>query len=132
MTTFPNSPKLLKDGIMLIDPGTSAVLRIIALQYNPDTLTRSFQVQGVGDGGDRSEALRLKGPPVETIKLEAEIDAADQLNFPEQKTWPILFLLALESIVYPSVGRCNPTAVCRWILRAYRAEGHNMTTLKIT
>ncbi len=27
---------------------------------------------------DRSEALRLKGPPVETIKLEAEIDATDR------------------------------------------------------
>jgi hypothetical protein len=49
------------------------VRRIITLQYNPDTLTRSLQVQGVGsEGGARSEALRLKGPAVETIKLDAE------------------------------------------------------------
>ena len=41
-------------------------------------------MQGVGEGGDRSEALRLKGPPVETIKLDAEIDATDQLEFPDQ------------------------------------------------
>ena len=34
--------------------------------------------------GDRSEALRFKGPAVETIKLEAEIDATDQLEFPDQ------------------------------------------------
>ena len=55
------------------------------LQYNPDTLTRTLQVQAVGrDGGDRSEALRLKGPPVETIKLEAEIDATDQLELPDE------------------------------------------------
>ena len=81
MTTFPNSPRLLKGGIVLIDPDTSAVQRIIVLQYNPDTLTRTLQVKGVGaEGGDRSEALRLKGPPVETIKLEAEIDATDQLK----------------------------------------------------
>lgn len=107
MTTYPNSPKLLKGGIVLINPSTSAVLRIIALQYNPDTLTRSLQVQGVGgEGGDRSEALRLKGPPVETIKLEAEIDAADQLEFPEQhenvvKSGLHTQLAALETIVYP-------------------------------
>ena len=76
MSSFPGSPRLLKGGIVLIDPDTSAVQRIIALQYNPDTLTRTLQVQGAGaESGDRLEALRLKGPPVETIKLDAEIDA---------------------------------------------------------
>ncbi len=84
MTTFPNSPRLLKGGIVLIDPDTSAVLRIIALQYNPDTLSRTLQPQAIKEGGDRSEALRLTGPPVETIKVDAEIDATDQLEFPDQ------------------------------------------------
>ena len=56
-----------------------AVQRMIALQYNPDTLTRSFQVKGIGaEGGDRSEALRLKGPAVESFKLEAEMDATER------------------------------------------------------
>ena len=42
MTSFPNSPKLLKGGIVLIDPDdTSKVLRIITLQYNSDTLSRT-------------------------------------------------------------------------------------------
>lgn len=45
MTSFPNSPKLLKGGIVLIDPVTSQPQRIIALQYNPDTLSRTLQVQ---------------------------------------------------------------------------------------
>jgi hypothetical protein len=45
MTSFPNSPKPLKGGIVLIDPNTWVVQRIIALQYNPDTL----QVQVVSD-----------------------------------------------------------------------------------
>jgi hypothetical protein len=44
------------------------VQRIIALQYNPDTLSRTLQVQGVGESGDRAEAMRLKGPAVESIK----------------------------------------------------------------
>jgi hypothetical protein len=108
MTSFPGSPRLLKGGIVLIDPGTSIVQRVIVLQYNPDTLSRTLQVQGVGaESGDRLEALRLKGPPVETIKLDAEIDATDQLEFPNQNTTTAelgIFpqLAALETIVYPS------------------------------
>jgi hypothetical protein len=102
------SPKLLKGGIVLVDPAAGTVLRIIALQYNPETLTRSLQVQGGGggEGGDRSEALRLKGPPAETIKLEAVLDAADHLEFPEQHQNVVesglhTQLAALETIVYP-------------------------------
>ena len=108
MSTFPNSPKLLKGGIVLVDPETVAVRRIISLQYNPDTLTRSLQIQGVNaEGGDRSEILRLKGPPVETIKLDAEIDATDQLEFPDQNANAVEVgihpqLAALEAIVYPT------------------------------
>ena len=109
MSTFPNSPRLLKGGIVLVDPETAAVRRIISLQYNPDTLTRSLQIQGVNaeGGGDRSEVLRLKGPPVETIKLDAEIDATDQLEFPDQNANAVEVgihpqLAALEAIVYPT------------------------------
>lgn len=106
MTTFPGSPRLLKGGIVLIDLDTSAVQRVITLQYNPDTLTRTLQVQGVGgEGGDRSEALRLTGPPVETIKLDAEIDAIDQLESADPTTGRLGIqpeLAALETIVYPA------------------------------
>jgi hypothetical protein len=106
MSTFPNSPRLLKGGIVLIDPTTSAVRRIIALQYNPDTVTRTLQVRGVGgDGGDRSEALRLKGPPVETIKVDAEIDATDQLEIADGTATQVGLhpqLAVLELIVYPT------------------------------
>jgi hypothetical protein len=109
MTTFPNSPKLLKGGLVLIDPGTAMVQRIVALQYNPDSLSRSFQIKGVGaEGGDRSEALRLKGPPVETIKVEAELDATDQLEFAEAQATSVGIhpqLAALEMIVYPTSGQ---------------------------
>ena len=107
MTTFPNSPRLLKGGVALLDPDSGVVQRIIILQYNPDTLTRSLQIKTPGEGGDRSEALRLTGPPVETIKLDAEIDATDQLEFPDQNPDAGQLgihpqLAALETIVYPS------------------------------
>jgi len=106
VTTFPNSPKLLKGGIVLIDPITSAVRRIIALQYNPDTVTRTLQAKGMAaEGGDRSEALRLKGPPTETIKVDAEIDAIDQLEIADGTATQVGLhpqLAVLELIVYPT------------------------------
>ena len=107
MTTFPSSPRLLKGGIVLIDPDSSAVRRIVVLQYNPDTLSRTLQPQTVKENGDRSEAMRLTGPPVETIRLDAEIDATDQLEFPDQNSATVEFgiqpqLAALETIVYPA------------------------------
>jgi hypothetical protein len=105
MTTF--SPRLLKGGIVQVDPIAGKVLRVIALQYNPDSISRSLQVQASGgDGGDRSQALRLKGAAVETIKLEAEIDATDRLENPDQNADAVSLgihpqLAALESLVQP-------------------------------
>ncbi|HJR75343.1 MAG TPA: hypothetical protein VJ805_00145 [Nitrospiraceae bacterium] len=109
MSTFPNSPRLLKGGLVLIDPETAMVQRIIALQYNPDSLSRTLQIKGVGaESGDRSEVLRLKGPPVETIKVEAEIDGTDQLEFADAVATTVGIhpqLAALETIVYPTSGQ---------------------------
>ncbi len=108
MTTFPNSPKLLKSGLVLIDPVSAHVQRIISLQYNPDSLTRTLQVQGVGgEESNRSEAMRFKGPAVETFKFDAEIDAADQLEFPDQHRAVVENgiqpqLAVLESLVHPT------------------------------
>lgn len=111
MADFPGSPRLQKGGIALLDPTTGAVLSVIALQYNPDTVTRSLQPQAYGaESGDRSEALRLKGPPVETIKLEAELDATDRLGEPDQNPETVRLglhreIAALEVLVYPSSER---------------------------
>ena len=108
MSTFPGSPRLLKGGIVLLDSTSGAVQRIITLQYNPDTLTRSLQVQADDQASkNRSQALRLIGPPVETFKLDAEIDATDQLEFPDQNPTAVQAgiypqLAALETIIYPS------------------------------
>ena len=49
MSTFPNSPRLLKGGLVLIDMQTQQPMRTIVLQYNPDSLSRTLQVQAVGE-----------------------------------------------------------------------------------
>lgn len=112
MSTFPRAPNILKSGLVLIDPGTSSVKKIIVFQYSPDTLSRTLQVQAITEGGDRSEALRLKAPPVETIKLDAEIDVTDQLEFPDKaenrdaaRLGLHPYLSALETIIYPTSGQ---------------------------
>jgi hypothetical protein len=109
MSAFPGSPRILKAGIVLLDPDSFAVLPngIILMQYNPDTLTRTLKIKGIQEGADRSEALRLTGPPTETIKLEAEIDATDQLENPQQNPNTVQYgiapqLAALETMVYPT------------------------------
>ena len=115
MSSFPRSPKLLKGGIVLMDAASGVVRQVVALQYNPDTVTRTLQVQGAGaEEGDRSEALRLKGPPVETIKLEAEIDAADALERAGQNPLAAAHgiypqLAALEAMVYPASAGLEQT-----------------------
>lgn len=105
MSTFPGSPRLLKGGIALVNPQSARVERIITLQYNPDTLSRTLQPGNVPEGNYNPEALRLNSPPVETYKLEAEIDATDLLEVGDTDTvemgiQPILS--ALETILYPS------------------------------
>lgn len=106
-STFPRSPRLARAGLVVLDALTGAVQRIITLQYNPDSVTRSLQAKGAGgETNDPGEALRLAGPPTETISLEAELDVTDQLEHPEDnRTEAALGLLPrlaiLEGLLYP-------------------------------
>jgi hypothetical protein len=110
MSSSPISPRLVKGGIVTMDPDTTALKSVIALQYNPDTLTRTLQIQAVqgAQDGTRVDALRLRGPAVETIKIEVELDATDQLEFPKQNPIAVQFglqpqLAQLEMLVNPTV-----------------------------
>ncbi len=111
MSGFSNAPRLVAGGLVTVDPKTAQIQRVIALQYNPETITRSMQVQGAGaEGGDRLDALRLKGTPIETIKVEAELDAVDQLERPAENAEAVELglhpiLAAIETLVYPSADR---------------------------
>lgn len=105
------SPRLIKGALVVLDAASGAVKRTITLQYNPDSLKRSYQVQGAGGdgGGERAQPFRLKGPAIETITLEADIDATDSLEHPEQNANSVQYgiapeLAALESLVNPTVA----------------------------
>jgi hypothetical protein len=105
MSDFPRSARVLRGGLVLVDPVTAAVQRIIAFEINPDSMTRSLQIRGASaEGGDQLEALRLKGPAAETLKLEIELDADDALAVGSP--------LAVEAGLHPQLAAleslCNP------------------------
>lgn len=114
--TGPFSPRLLRCGLVVADGDTGAVQRVITLQYNPDTLTRAFQLRAGGaEGGARAEVLRLTGPPVQTVTLEVELDATDQLEAPRENPDAVELglaaqLAAIETLVYPSVASIQDAA----------------------
>lgn len=111
MSVHPGTPQVMRGGFVFVAPDSGRVLRVVPFQYNPDTLTRTLQPQGVGaEAGDRLEALRLKGPPQESLKFDAEFDAADQLDRPDAHPtvaqnglYPVL--AALESSILPASGQ---------------------------
>ena len=112
------SPRLLKGAIVSVDPNVGTPLGTIAFQYNPDEVTRSLKPQSVGDEPDRTEILRLKGPPIETIKCTVEIDATDQLASGDANalTYGIQpQLAALELLVYPTSAELNTNETLSYI-----------------
>lgn len=53
MTTFPNSPRLLKAGIVPTNPDTSAIVSIIAVHHNFRSRTRATP-QGVVTASEKT------------------------------------------------------------------------------
>ena len=99
------SPRLQKGAIISLDPTLGIQQGSISLQYNPDSITRSLKPQTVGDQPDRTEVLRLTGPPIETISCTVEIDATDQLAAGDSNAMSFGIqpqLAALELLIYPS------------------------------
>jgi hypothetical protein len=102
---YEDLPRPIRSGIVLVDPRLGIPLRVIVMQFNPDTLSRTLTPQTTtGESGDRSEALRLTGPAVETWQFEADIDATDQFDRPTPAgIQPQLALL--ELLIHPPVTR---------------------------
>jgi len=103
MTSFPGSPRLFKGAIIGLDP-FNPLASVVVFQYNPETLTRSLVAQTTGGDADRGEALRLKGPPKETVTVKIDIDATDQLEQAQvlattMGIYPVL--ASLEMLIYP-------------------------------
>ncbi len=106
MPASPISPRLIKGAIVGFDIA-NPLASIAIFQYNPDTLTRTLQAQtSGGESGNRSEPQRLKGPPTESIRLDVEIDATDQLETGNGLTTAVGIypqLAALEMLLYPKM-----------------------------
>lgn len=107
MSSFPGSPQVLKGAIIGMDL-FNPLASIIIFQYNPDTMTRTLTAQTTSsESADKGEALRLKGPPRETIKVDIEIDAADQLETADAIATTIGLhptLASLEMLLYPKAA----------------------------
>jgi hypothetical protein len=101
---FPGAPRTLK-GALVAANATGPQAGVIIFQYNPDQMTRTLQPQMAGgESAGRGEVLRLKGAPIETIKVDVEIDATDQLEAADKNaltTGIYPQLSALETLVYP-------------------------------
>lgn len=103
MAVLSSTPNLVHCAIVSIDP-YNPVASTTVLQYNPSELTRSLKPQTNATDENRSEPMRLKGPPIEMIQFKAEIDATDQLNNGNSlaKNYGIYpQLSALEMMIYP-------------------------------
>jgi hypothetical protein len=93
-----------------MDAEGKTILQTVVFQYNPDSLTRSLTPRAAkAEAGDRLEALRLIGPPVETIKLEIELEATDRLEYPDRNPETVRSgitpeLADLETIIAPATG----------------------------
>jgi hypothetical protein len=103
MTNFPGSPKVLKGAVVGIDI-FNPVASVAIFQYNPAEISRSVEPQYSEAGASRAEALRLQGPPRETISADITLDLTDQME--AGKSGPLGGgiagqLAALEMLVYP-------------------------------
>jgi hypothetical protein len=110
-TGYPRSGHAVRGGLVRIDGRRRTVLDVVCFQFNPDSVTRTLQTRTMtGEPGDRLETTRLTGPPHETIKLDAELDAADALAAPTSANGDVVarngllpVLACLERIITPPV-----------------------------
>jgi len=108
---FPRSPKLLKGALVVFSQKLGPPPTVIVFQYNPEQLSRSLTPRAAPPdpssvGGAREDSFRVLGPPVETINLSIVLNAADQLEQPEQNPEVAAnglhpALAALELLLYP-------------------------------
>jgi hypothetical protein len=106
MGQSPISPRLLKGAIIGLDL-FNPLASLVIFQYNPEFVRRTITPNTSGGPSGQSaqvDALRLTGPPTESISADIEIDATDQLetaSFPETVMGIHPVLASLEMLVYP-------------------------------
>ena len=104
MASFLNSPRLIKGALVQGDP-LHLWRKVVVFQYNPERITRSLKVPSVEREASQNQAPRLTAPPEETIQIEVELDATDQMELVEGIPVPANIhpmLATLELLVYPT------------------------------
>jgi hypothetical protein len=99
VTTHAGGPRLIKGALI-------SGAQVIPFQYNPETLKRTLAANAPATGGTGNtlDALRLNGPPAETIEVELQLDAADALAAADPTAMAMgvsPMLSALELLLYP-------------------------------
>ena len=104
-TGYPRSPRFLKGGLVAYQL-PDLLPTIIVFQYNPEEMTHTLQGRQ-GGGGGRADALRVHGPPEQTFSFTMDLDAADQLEKPDQNPVTVQnglhpAIAELERLMHPS------------------------------
>lgn len=106
MSFSPQSPRIAHAALVSVDP-LVPIPNLVVFQYNPDQLTRSIHPLTAGAEAERGDLLRLRGPAQETIQMDGEIDATDQLEATDPiatSTGILPQLSSLELMVYPKAA----------------------------
>jgi hypothetical protein len=78
---FPGSPRFLKGALVVFETKLPIPTNLIAFQYNPDQVARTFeQQQSSGDPRKTSGDTQHLLAPTEKLRMTVELDAADQLE----------------------------------------------------
>jgi hypothetical protein len=111
-------------GLVLLDPDSGAVLQVLTLPLTPEGLSRTMTPRGGGDDGDDPvEIRRLTGPPVETITLEAELDAVELASGPDPAAAGVARDVGLHAVLAELEGLVRPALADVLAAHQLAAEG---------
>ena len=113
MSMLQGGARTRRGAIVALDPA-NPMASVILFQYNPTQLRRTLEPRLTAEGGAASEALRLAGPPRESILIDVEIDAEGQPTTADPGAFPTGLhpqLAALEMLLYPKTAAVLRNAV---------------------
>jgi hypothetical protein len=119
MSSFPGSPRVLK-GAFVYFASQGAQPKIIAFQYNPETLCRKLERDAIALGSSSSSSLAPTSPiPRQVISLTLALDAADGLEFPDENPQVVRSGLhpsmsAIEILMYSSASAPSSLTLFVW------------------
>ena len=111
-SAFPGTPQVVRGALVVYPTGRSSDQpRTLVFQYNPVEVRRTLADRSPpgrqGDAGAaRADAMRVSGPPKETLALSVTMDAVDQYpdapdGSPVREKGLLPALALLETLLYP-------------------------------